>query len=102
MISIGASRDFERIGKVWSKHQLSRVLDFLWNIDACQRPCAVRESGFGPSRHFAAAQQSGCFWREVDINRQAEPAGLVASDPSETFAINFAVTHKASLPVPIC
>jgi hypothetical protein len=24
------------------------------------------------------------FWREVDINRQAEPVSLVANDPSET------------------
>jgi hypothetical protein len=37
--------------------------------------------GSGPSRHFAAAQQLGRFWREADINRQAEPAGLVANDP---------------------
>jgi hypothetical protein len=38
-------------------------------------------SQFGPSRHFAAAQQSGRFWREADINWKAEPAGLVANDP---------------------
>ena len=43
-------------------------------------------SPFGPSRHFAWAQQSGRFWREADINRQAEPAGLVASDPNATSA----------------
>jgi hypothetical protein len=30
---------------------------------------AVHESGSGPSRHFACAQQSGRFWREADINR---------------------------------
>jgi hypothetical protein len=47
----------------------------------------------GPSRRFAAAQQLGRFWREADINRQAEPAGLVANDltrtlgPSRTSAI---------------
>jgi len=38
-------------------------------------------TAFGPSRHFAGAQQLGRFWREADINRQAEPAGLVANDP---------------------
>jgi hypothetical protein len=38
-------------------------------------------SASGPSRHFAWAQQSGRFWREADINRQAELAGLVANDP---------------------
>jgi len=27
----------------------------------------VHESGNGPSRHFAAAQQLGGFWREADI-----------------------------------
>jgi hypothetical protein len=38
-----------------------------------------------PQRHFAAAQQLGRFWREADINRQAEPAGLVANDPTATW-----------------
>jgi hypothetical protein len=42
-------------------------------------------SPFGLSRHFAWAQQSGRFWREADINRRAEPAGLVANDPKATF-----------------
>jgi hypothetical protein len=42
----------------------------------------MHESGNAPSRHFAWAQQSGRFWREADINRQAEPAGLVANDPT--------------------
>jgi hypothetical protein len=41
----------------------------------------------GPSRHFAAAQQLGRFWREADINRQAEPSGSVANDPKRTWAI---------------
>ena len=40
---------------------------------------AVHESLLGPSRRFAAAQQLGRFWREADINRQAEPSGLVAN-----------------------
>jgi len=37
---------------------------------------AVHESGSGPSRHFAAAQQLGRFRREADINWQARSAGL--------------------------
>jgi len=40
----------------------------------------------GPSRHFACTEQSGRFWREADIHRQAEPAGLVANDPEPTSA----------------
>jgi hypothetical protein len=44
----------------------------------------LRMSAIGPSRHFAAAQQLGRFWREADINRQAELAGLVANDPDRT------------------
>jgi len=38
-------------------------------------------TGFGPSRHFAAAQQLGRFRREADINWQARSAGSVANDP---------------------
>jgi hypothetical protein len=38
----------------------------------------------GPSRHFAAAQHVGRFWREADINWQARSAGSVA-DPKRTF-----------------
>ena len=41
-------------------------------------------SAFGPSRHFAAAQQLGRFWREADINWQAKPADSVANDPQAT------------------
>ena len=48
----------------------------------CTEFVATHESVPGPSRHFAWAQQSGRFWREADINRQAEPAGLVANDPT--------------------
>ncbi len=33
--------------------------------------CAVHESLFGPSRHFAAAQQFGPIWGEADINHRA-------------------------------
>jgi len=35
----------------------------------------------GPSRHFAAAQQLGRFWREADIKWQVEPARCVENDP---------------------
>jgi len=38
-------------------------------------------TAYGPSRHFACAKQSGRFWREADINWQAEPTRLVANDP---------------------
>jgi hypothetical protein len=41
-------------------------------------------SAIGPSRHFAAAQQLGRFWREADINWQARSAGSVANDPQQT------------------
>jgi hypothetical protein len=53
----------------------------------CRRGDRIRPatSGIGPSRHFAAKQHFGCFWREADINRQAEPSGLVANDPQQTF-----------------
>jgi hypothetical protein len=34
-----------------------------------------------------AAQQLGRFWREADINRQAEPAGLVANDPERALRL---------------
>lgn len=37
---------------------------------------------FGPSRHFAAAQQLGCSWREADINWRPRPARSVANDPA--------------------
>jgi len=47
----------------------------------------VNESGNGPSRHFACAQQSGRFRREADINRQAEPAGSVENDPERTWVV---------------
>ena len=43
------------------------------------RVAAVHESGNGPSRHFACAQQSGRFWREADIDWQAKPAGTPSS-----------------------
>jgi hypothetical protein len=46
-------------------------------------PC-VATSAYGQSRHFAWAKQSGRFWREADINRQAKPAGLDANDPKRT------------------
>ena len=42
---------------------------------------AVHESVPGPSRHFAAAQQLGRFWREADISWQARSVGSVANDP---------------------
>jgi hypothetical protein len=41
-------------------------------------------SHLGPSRHFAAKQRFGRFWKEADINRQAEASGLVANDPKRT------------------
>jgi hypothetical protein len=53
-------------------------------------------SAIGPSRHFACAQQSGRFQREADINRQAEPAGLVANDPQATLS-SFNLTTSKSL-----
>jgi hypothetical protein len=41
----------------------------------CRRGDRIRPatSGIGPSRHFAAKQHFGRFWREADINRQARP-----------------------------
>jgi hypothetical protein len=41
----------------------------------------------GPSRHFAAAQQLGRFWREADISWQARSVGSVANDPKQRFSI---------------
>jgi hypothetical protein len=45
---------------------------------------AAHESVHGPSRHFAAKQRLGRFWREADINWQARSAGSVANDPRAT------------------
>jgi hypothetical protein len=42
----------------------------------------VHESPYGPSRHFAAAQQLGRFWRKADINWKARSTGSVANDPT--------------------
>src|ERR1700747_1865500 len=39
-------------------------------------------STHGPSRHFAASQQLGRFWREADIKYLARPAGSVPNDPT--------------------
>jgi hypothetical protein len=39
----------------------------------------VGMSAFGPSRHFAAAQQLGRFWREADINWQGR-AGWIGRE----------------------
>jgi hypothetical protein len=52
-------------------------------------------TAYGPSRHFAAAQQLGRFWREADINRQAEPTGLVANDPEPNNVIAAYVSAPA-------
>jgi putative tryptophan/tyrosine transport system substrate-binding protein len=38
-------------------------------------------TAFGPSRHLAAAQQLGRFWREADIKWQARSAGSIANGP---------------------
>ena len=40
--------------------------------------------GYGPSRHFAAAQQLGRSLREADINWRPRPASSVANDPEQT------------------
>ena len=37
------------------------------------------ESGYGPSRHFAATPDVGRFRTEADMNRQARPAAPVAN-----------------------
>jgi hypothetical protein len=42
-------------------------------------------SPFGPSRHFAWAQQSGRFWREADINGWARLGESVVIDPNRAF-----------------
>ena len=46
----------------------------------------VLMSAFGPSRHFAAAQQLGRFGREADIKWQARSVGSIANDPQRTCA----------------
>ena len=51
-------------------------------------------SPFGPSRHFAWAQQSGRFWREADINGWARLGESVVIDPNRAFG-NDGNLHQA-------
>src|ERR1700746_2871513 len=62
----------------------------------------MHESGIGPSRHFACAQQSGRFRREADITWRAGLAGSVAKDPkrSSWYGAKPKICVRLSLVVP--
>jgi hypothetical protein len=54
-------------------------------------------SPFGPSRHFAAAQQLGRFWREADIKWQARSVGSIANDPQRKWTALTAFSQSFNL-----
>jgi hypothetical protein len=65
--------------------------------DRMRLPYCARESGIGPSRHFATVQQFGRFRREADIAGLTAGSTQVENDPMQTSWVGGPFNYEARL-----